>query len=67
MSVLCGVNLNTVECEAPGAGDPKEFDSIRTHCFACGLPACKSCSKMQPYLGYGRRRICNDCVGEYQT
>lgn len=54
----CDVGLNTYECESPANS---EFKSIRTRCFACGQPACKNCSRVKRYLGFGRRRICRDC------
>lgn len=35
-----------------------------TECFRCGLPACKPCSIIIPYLYYGRKRIGIDCLDE---
>lgn len=34
-------------------------------CFACGEPTCLRCSSRIRFLGYGRRRICFNCIEEY--
>jgi hypothetical protein len=35
-----------------------------TECFRCGLPACKRCTSVVPYLRFGKKRICNNCMRE---
>lgn len=40
---------------------------IRTRCFKCGLTVCRSCSAVQPYLRYGRKRICQHCAEELRA
>lgn len=66
----CEVSLNTIECEhLPVLDDEgsRETPAVRTRCFSCGQKACKVCSRVQSYVRYGRKRLCNDCVGDYQT
>lgn len=52
-------------CEAPPglAGLTK---GCRCTCFKCGNPVCKNCSRIRPYLRFGRRRICLNCVEELE-
>ena len=33
-------------------------------CFRCGLPVCRECSDVIPYLRYRHKRICDDCQEE---
>ena len=76
MSAACEVGLNTIECEHPPVEEPTDgsgYPPVRTRCWMCGQRACRSCSKMRPWLGITKRgwrrspkRICNDCAREYQ-
>ena len=45
-------------CEAPANG----YLSVRTQCFAYGDPVCRACSRIVGYYGYGKRRLCADCI-----
>ena len=40
--------------------------ATRCTCFACGMPACRNCSAVVPYLGYGKRRICRNCMEAHE-
>lgn len=57
-------NIRTDLCR-DGDGLPEEQPepSIRTTCFACGLPACKDCTIILPtYHRWRRKRVCLDCL-----
>lgn len=53
----CETNLNTIGC---GIGP------VRTRCYHCGQVACPGCSRLRIWRGK-RVRLCNDCVGGYQS
>ena len=46
----------------------QEFPKVpaRGVCFSCGLPVCAKCSKRRKYMGYGLRRICDNCIEEME-
>ena len=44
-------------CLAPANSDAH----IRTECYACGLPACTSCSLLTYWYGQ-KRRVCFNCL-----
>lgn len=61
--IRCNVSEDA-RCEAPAALEDGEGEPIRTKCYRCGLPTCRSCSKVDrdPMLNDGRRtRRCLDC------
>jgi hypothetical protein len=43
------------------------FEDARARCicFACGQPVCAACSMRVNYDIYGRRRLCDRCLEEY--
>ncbi|MFA4971219.1 MAG: hypothetical protein WC683_01310 [bacterium] len=53
-------NVVDIDCLAPANSSAL----VRSRCFRCGMPVCLNCSQVQPYLHYGRKRICNDCRDE---
>lgn len=55
--------VDSIHCTAP-AGFPESF--TRTRCFACGENVCRNCSLVCSYHGYGRRRICHNCMEQHE-
>lgn len=52
--------LGDKQCLSP----PGLFGEVRLRdCFKCGLPVCRSCSKLVAYLGK-RTRLCAWCLEE---
>ena len=51
-------------CKDPDPEDPE----VRAlpECYACGQPACRFCSVVRQYRGFGRRRICDTCEDELE-
>lgn len=47
--------------QPPGLAD----SDCKHECYACGHYVCDHCSALMQYRGYGRRRICFDCVIEH--
>jgi hypothetical protein len=66
MAEFCEVVLDN-NCTAPPEDHEKpspDCPGTRARCFACGLPACPSCSTIRRYHSYGRQRICATCEQE---
>lgn len=53
----CAVVIDNSCLAPPGSGST----TSRT-CFACGLPVCSNCSRLEPWHNFGIRRIGLDCL-----
>jgi hypothetical protein len=41
---------------------PAMDGTTRARCFACGDKVCVNCSLVLPWLKFGRKRICHNCL-----
>jgi len=56
--------MPTEECHVAG---PDCDCYTRCTCYACGLPVCKTCSRVRRWYRWGRHRICDVCWAERET
>ena len=54
--------IGTERCESPPGMEGLE-PPVRTHCYQCGLPVCRSCSAITIYRRR-RVRLCSACIEE---
>lgn len=50
-------------CTAAANFEPRQF--VSSKCFACGDFVCLKCSQTIKYYDYGKQRLCNTCLIEY--
>ena len=53
-------NVTSQYCDSPANLEPPR--AVRGRCFACGLPVCGPCSQIVEWKGYGRKRVCDNCL-----
>lgn len=68
MKTLTTCSVANQDCESPagwgssfGYGANNYGPSIKTTCFICGEPVCKTCSSLVTYRGH-RVRACATCL-----